>query len=54
MCKKTGLRVRSRGDDRVYGKVRQVSDKELAAVNLKLHVYCGEWNCTIHPRESAQ
>jgi transposase len=46
---KTGLRVRSRIDSRVYTKGRRVSDKELARVNLEPNVFHGEWNYTIHP-----
>jgi len=46
---KTGLRVRSRVDNRVYPKGRRVSDKELATVNLEPNAFHGEWNYTIHP-----
>lgn len=46
---KTGLRVQSRVDSRVYAKGRRVSDKELALVNLEPNAFHGEWNYTIHP-----
>jgi hypothetical protein len=46
---KTGLRVRSRVDDRIYAKGRRVSDNELACVNLEPNAFHGEWNYTIHP-----
>jgi hypothetical protein len=46
---KTGLRVQSRVDRRVYAKGRRVSDKELALVNLEPNSFHGEWNYTIHP-----
>jgi hypothetical protein len=45
----TGLRVRSRIDDRVYAKGRRVSDTQLASVHLEPHTFHGEWNYTIHP-----
>lgn len=50
---KTGLRVRSRLDERVYPKGRRISDKQLATVNLHPHVFHGEWNYTIHPADAA-
>jgi hypothetical protein len=46
---KTGLRVRSHLDDRVYAKGRRVSDTQLASVNLEPHLFHGEWNYTIRP-----
>jgi hypothetical protein len=50
---KTGLRVQSRIDDRIYAKGRRVSDKQLALVNLEPHAFHGEWNYTIHPTAAA-
>ena len=50
---KTGLRVRSRLDERVYPKGRRISDKQLATVNLEPYVFHGEWNYTIHPMDTA-
>lgn len=46
---KTGLRVKSRIDNRLYAKGRRVSDKDLALVNLEPNAFHGEWNYTIHP-----
>jgi hypothetical protein len=46
---KTGLRVLSRVDNRVYAKGRRVSDNELAHVNIEPNSFHGEWNYTIHP-----
>jgi hypothetical protein len=46
---KTGLRVRSYLDPRVYATGRRVSDTQLAAVHLEPHVFHGEWNYTIQP-----
>lgn len=46
---KTGLRVKSRLDNRIYAKGRRVSDKDLALVNLEPNAFHGEWNYTIHP-----
>ncbi len=50
---KTGLRVRSQVDSRVYAKGRRVSDKDLAAVNLEPNAFHGEWNYTIRPSAKA-
>jgi hypothetical protein len=49
---KTGLRVRSRVDDRIYAKGRRVSNKQLAAVNLEPQAFHGEWNYIIRPTAS--
>jgi len=46
---KTGLKVKSRIDDRIYAKGRRISDKQLAQVHLEPHDFHGEWNYTIHP-----
>jgi len=46
---KSGLRVLSRLDDRVYAKGRRISDKQLATVELDPHPFHGEWNYTIRP-----
>ena len=50
---KTGLRVRSRIDSRVYAKGRRISDHQLAEVHLEPHAFHGEWNYTIHPATAA-
>ena len=46
---KTGLKVRSVVDERIYPKGRRVSDTQLAQVNLEPLEFHGEWNYTIHP-----
>ena len=48
---KTGLRVRSQIDPRVYAKGRRVSDTQLAEVHLEPNAFHGEWNYTIHPAD---
>ena len=49
---KTGLRVESQVDTRVYPKGRRVSDDQLARVYLEPNAFHGEWNYTIHPTGS--
>ena len=51
---KTGLRVRSRIDDRTYAKGRRISDKQIAEVHLEPHAFHGEWNYTIHPANTEE
>ena len=46
---KTGLKVHSRLDERIYATGQRISDKRLAAVNLEPDAWHGEWNYTIHP-----
>lgn len=46
---KTGLKVYSRLDERIYATGQRISDKRLAAVNLEPDAWHGEWNYTIHP-----
>jgi len=46
---KSGLKVRSRLDERQYAKGRRISDGELAQVHLEPNRFHGEWNYTIHP-----
>ena len=48
---KTGLKVYSRLDERIYATGRRISDKQLAAVNLEPDAWHGEWNYTIHPND---
>jgi DDE family transposase len=50
---KTGLRVRSRVDSRVYAKGRRISDQQLAEVHLEPNAFHGEWNYTIQPARGA-
>ena len=44
----TGLEVFARLDENEYPKV-QVTDAELAAVNITRHTFHPEWNYTIKP-----
>ena len=46
---RTGLLVRCRLDTNAYAKGRRVSDRELAAVDLRPHPFHGEWNYAIFP-----
>ena len=46
---RTGLKVYARLDERPYPKNQVVTDKQLAAVNLKGHRFHPEWNYTISP-----
>jgi hypothetical protein len=48
---KTGLRVRSQIDPRVYVKGRRVSDTQLAEVHLEPDAFHGEWSYTIRPAD---
>ncbi len=45
----TGLKVYARLDDRPYPKGVEVSNEELAAVNITRHPFHGEWNYSIDP-----
>jgi len=46
----TGLRVRCELDTPAYPKGIKVTDAEMAALNIKLADFHGEWNYTIVPR----
>jgi hypothetical protein len=46
----TGLRVRAKLDERAFPKGVEVTDEELAEVNLIRNAFHGEWNYTIAPR----
>lgn len=46
---RTGLKVHSRLDERIYATGQRVTDKQLAAVNLEPDAWHGEWNYTIYP-----
>jgi len=47
-----GLKVRAELDNNVYAKGIEVTDAELALVNLLRHEFHGEWNYAISPRPS--
>ena len=46
----TGLTVRCQLDTKTYPTGPQVSDKDLAAINLHRDDFHGEWNDSIHSR----
>lgn len=45
----TGLKVYAQLDDRPYPKEIEVTDQELAAVNITRNQFHGDWNYTITP-----
>ena len=45
----TGLRVRCELDRGAYPKGQDVTDAQMAALNLDPHRFHGDWNYTIHP-----
>jgi DDE family transposase len=47
-----GLKIYAQLDDRVYEKGFEVSDDQLAAVNITRHTFHGDWNYTIIPSET--
>jgi len=47
-----GLRVMCRLDRRKYPTGRQVTDEEMASINLERHKFHGDWNYTIRPRRA--
>jgi hypothetical protein len=49
---KTGLTIYARLDDRDYPKGIEVSDSQLAAVNLHPRAFHGDWNYTITPSQT--
>ncbi len=48
----TGLKVYARLDDRVYEKGVEVTDEQLAAVNITRHAFHGEWNYAVTPSDT--
>ena len=46
-----GLTVRCELDDNDYPTGRQVSDKEMAAINIVRDTFHGEWNYAILPSQ---
>ena len=47
---RAGLTVKAELDTQHYPTAIQVSDSELAGVNLTPHRFHGDWNYTIRPR----
>jgi hypothetical protein len=50
----TGLRVRAKLNERAFAKGVEVTDEELAEVNLIREAFHGEWNYTIVPRRQRE
>jgi len=48
---RTGLKVYSHLDERIYATGQRISDKQLATVNLEPDAWHGEWNYTIYPND---
>ncbi len=48
----TGLKVYARLDDRVYEKGVEVTDEQLAGVNITRDAFHGEWNYAVTPSET--
>lgn len=47
---RTGLKVECRLDKRTYKIGREVSDEQMAEINIKRNEFHGEWNYTIFPK----
>ena len=47
-----GLKVRCEIDPGCYPKGRKINDAQMATLNLKRNDFHGDWNYTLHPRES--
>jgi hypothetical protein len=45
----TGLKIYARLDDRTYEKGVEVSDEQIAAVNVTRNAFRGEWNYRVTP-----
>ena len=45
-----GLRIRCELDQGSYPKGQEVSDEQMAELNLERHRFHGDWNYTIHPK----
>ena len=48
----TGLKIYAQLDDRSYEKGVEVTDAQLAAVNITRHGFHGDWNYTITPSQT--
>ena len=46
----TGLKLYARLDDRTYQLSLEVTDEQLAAVNITRRTFHGDWNYTISPQ----
>ena len=45
----TGLKIYARLDDQTYERGVDVTDDQLATVNITRHPFHGDWNYTVHP-----
>jgi hypothetical protein len=45
----TGLKIYTRLDDQTYERGVDVTDEQLAALNITRHAFHGDWNYTVHP-----
>jgi hypothetical protein len=45
----TGLKIDARLDDQTYGRGVDVTDEQLATVNITRQAFHGDWNYTVHP-----
>ena len=45
----TGLKLYAQLDDRTYQPGIEITDEQLAAVNINRHTFHGDWNYTITP-----
>jgi hypothetical protein len=45
-----GLRVRCELDHGAYPKGRDITDAQMATLNLEPHRFHGDWNYTLHPQ----
>ena len=48
----TGLKVYAQLDDRAYAKGIDVTDEQLAAVDITRHTFHGDWNYTVAPSQA--
>ena len=46
---KTGLKIKTKIDDKIYEKGRKVSDQKFASIKISAMDFHGEWNYTIMP-----
>lgn len=49
---RSGLRIRSEIDHGAYPLGVQITEDQMAKVQLKPHRFHGDWNYTIHPSRS--
>jgi len=50
----TGLKVYCELDEHLYEKGIKITDDQMSQINIKRHVFHGEWNYTIRPRRKAK